>query len=136
MLNYYEILRVSPTATFEEIKKSYQNLLLKYHPDKNTFESCNNIYYSLNQAWQTLKIIEKRKMYDAELLQTKFNNEPVLFDTISKDEFFHDEESECYFYLCRCGGRYVATFEMINSIQYDSLISCDECSLVIKYLVK
>jgi preprotein translocase subunit Sec63 len=30
---YYETLKVSPTANMEEIKRSYRNLVKKYHPD-------------------------------------------------------------------------------------------------------
>lgn len=135
VLNYYEVLEVNPKATLEEIKKSYQNLILKYHPDKTTPENFNR-YLNINQAWQTLRNIEDRKIYDAEALQTKFNNEPILFDTVSIDEFSYDEENKSYFYLCRCSGRYLATLDMLNNMDNYSLISCDECSLQIKYLIK
>jgi len=33
-LNYYDLLNVSPAASYEEIKVSYRNLVLQYHPDK------------------------------------------------------------------------------------------------------
>ena len=35
MPNYYEVLGVNVGATQDEIKKSFRNLALKYHPDKN-----------------------------------------------------------------------------------------------------
>jgi len=33
--DYYEVLEVASNATVEQIKKSYRQLALKYHPDKN-----------------------------------------------------------------------------------------------------
>lgn len=33
MKAYYEILEVPPTATSEEIRQSYRNLVKRYHPD-------------------------------------------------------------------------------------------------------
>ncbi|KAL7075383.1 hypothetical protein ACQ4LE_005263 [Meloidogyne hapla] len=33
--DYYEILDVDKNVTYEELGKSYRNLLLKYHPDRN-----------------------------------------------------------------------------------------------------
>ena len=35
MESLYDILLVDQEATLETIKKSYQELILKYHPDKN-----------------------------------------------------------------------------------------------------
>ncbi len=33
--DYYEVLEVSQSATFDDIKKSYRRLALILHPDKN-----------------------------------------------------------------------------------------------------
>mmetsp|Transcript_3132 Transcript_3132/g.2579 ORF Transcript_3132/g.2579 Transcript_3132/m.2579 type:complete len:95 (+) Transcript_3132:112-396(+) len=33
-LNLYDILKVNPTATQDQIKKSYRRLVLEHHPDK------------------------------------------------------------------------------------------------------
>lgn len=34
-VDLYAVLNVGRDATFEEIKKSYRRLALRYHPDKN-----------------------------------------------------------------------------------------------------
>jgi len=66
--NYYNILEVNENATQEQIKKSYRQLSLKYHPDRNK----NNIEASermrkINEAYETLSDIQKRKEYDFNL---------------------------------------------------------------------
>ncbi len=45
MKNYYEILECENFISFEEIKKKFKELLLKYHPDKN---KNNNNNYNIN----------------------------------------------------------------------------------------
>ena len=40
----YEILNVEKTATQEEIKVSYRNLMRKYHPDINDTEESRKIF--------------------------------------------------------------------------------------------
>lgn len=39
-MDYYEILNIEKNASFAEIKKSYQQLILKYHPDKVSKDKC------------------------------------------------------------------------------------------------
>lgn len=34
-MNYYEILQIPRTASDEEIKRAYQELVRKHHPDKS-----------------------------------------------------------------------------------------------------
>jgi curved DNA-binding protein CbpA len=67
---YYEILEVSETATQKEIKKAYQKLSLKWHPDRQNGKSleekkqANEKMQEINKAYEILGDEEKRKRYD------------------------------------------------------------------------
>ena len=67
--SYYGILNVEPTATQEEIIKSYRTLAKRLHPDKNIHPDKNNnkttIDFSMvNEAYACLSCPEQRKEYD------------------------------------------------------------------------
>ena len=65
MPNYYEILGLSPGATTEEIKKSFRNLALKYHPDKNrNSEASKQKFMKIVEAYEVLSNEQARKNYD------------------------------------------------------------------------
>jgi len=71
MKDFYQILEVSKIATFEEIKKAYRKLALKWHPDKwsskslEEKEQANERMREVNQAFEILGDEDKRKRYDA-----------------------------------------------------------------------
>ncbi len=55
-MKYYQILEVSPTASFEEIKKSYRRLMKMYHPDmfrndEEKHQTALEISRQLNEAY-------------------------------------------------------------------------------------
>ncbi len=65
MRDYYEILGVSRTATYEEIKKAYRKLAIQYHPDKNPGnKEAEEKFKEINQAYEILKDPDKRNRYD------------------------------------------------------------------------
>ncbi len=73
--NYYERLGLSMNATQEEIVASYHRLAKKYHPDLNPNEDTESIMKKINEAYDILSDLEKRKEYDKTL--NKKNQEPT-----------------------------------------------------------
>ncbi|XP_017110267.2 DPH4 homolog [Drosophila bipectinata] len=138
MSDFYELLNVAANASFEEIKCNYKQLILQCHPDKLhqlddpnlTGESTQNgDFNAINVAWNTLKDPIKRKHYDAELLQLKFQTHSNIYAHVQLEEMqriqveIEDEDDGdpelkstdkgqpatmwSYAYDCRCGGQYL-----------------------------
>lgn len=68
--NYYEILEIDKNASPEIIKKAYNTLAKKYHPDLQP-ENQKNKYQEklklINESYEILSNPEKRKDYDNKL---------------------------------------------------------------------
>jgi len=63
--DYYDVLGVSKTATADEIKKAYRKLARKHHPDVNPGDkSAEGTFKEINEAYEVLSDVEKRKRYD------------------------------------------------------------------------
>lgn len=64
--NYYKILHVARNAKVKEIKKSYRELALKWHPDKNTDnkEEAEKMFQEISEAYEVLSDKELREKYD------------------------------------------------------------------------
>ena len=60
--HFYTLLDVTPTASEEEIKKSYRKLAKKYHPDKNP--DGGEKFKEISMVYNVLSNPEKRKIYD------------------------------------------------------------------------
>jgi hypothetical protein len=70
--NYYEILGVSPNASQDEIKKSFRNLALQHHPDKNkNSEESKQKFMKIIEAYEVLSDEQRRKDYDNNALQKR-----------------------------------------------------------------
>lgn len=84
-MNYYEILKVSKTASQQEIRDSYKSLIKKYHPDIYTgnHEYAEKITKELNDAYKTLSNEETRKEYDLSLMPPEANNSHTSYSNNS-----------------------------------------------------
>src|SRR3990172_7919786 len=67
--NYYILLGVKTTASFDELKTAYRILAKKYHPDKNPNNTSAEEYFKeIQQAYTVLSDPEKRKKYDLKIV--------------------------------------------------------------------
>jgi curved DNA-binding protein CbpA len=74
MVNYYEILKVSPKASGAEIKSAYRRLARKLHPDKNQgSEETALKFAAIAEAYEILGNSKERARYDRRLLDVQFS---------------------------------------------------------------
>ena len=92
--NYYEILEINENASPEIVKKAYTTLAKKYHPDlqegslKHEYEEKLKL---INEAYEVLSNEEKRKEYDAILLQDAIGKERMTENLINENMNLKDE---------------------------------------------
>src|SRR5437016_5327786 len=63
-MDYYELLQIDATATFDDIHKAYRSLALAYHPDRNPAPGSASMMSSINEAYTVLSEPSKRQLYD------------------------------------------------------------------------
>lgn len=132
----YSILEVPPDATLPEIKKSYQNLILKHHPDKVENYSGSSQFQKIDRAWKVLREPETRKQYDAEAGQQEYNDVPIVNESLRVEELDFDVGEGIYGRPCRCGGSYAIDKSDLDDMDSNFYLNCSECSLVIEILIK
>lgn len=63
--DYYEVLKITKTASGEEIKKAYRKMAIKYHPDKNPGDkAAEEKFKEAAEAYEVLSDDNKRSRYD------------------------------------------------------------------------
>lgn len=60
----YDVLEINPDADGKEIRKAYQTMVKKYHPDKNKDPGAVEIYKKVMRANEILSDPEKKRVYD------------------------------------------------------------------------
>ena len=145
MDNYYELLNIKSDATQEEIKRAYQNLILKCHPDKTASNSntpleqqgTQELFLKAQCAKETLFDVEKRKQYDRRLKESCLNQvKGPLFSSETLEALDYDEVEECYYFDCRCGGCYVLDSSEVDNDKDCLYIQCDDCTFYVEIKLK
>lgn len=65
--DHYAVLELSSGADDKSIKRAYQQLALKVHPDKNAAEGAQAAFQKLSEAFSTLSQPAAKQEYDAKL---------------------------------------------------------------------
>lgn len=74
MVNYYDILKVSPKASGTDIKSAYRRLARQLHPDKNNgSEETALKFAAIAEAYEILGNSKERARYDQRLVEIQFN---------------------------------------------------------------
>ena len=62
--DYYEILGVEKSSNFDDIKKAYRQMALKYHPDTNKEPDAEERFKDVAEAYAVLSDSDKKRQYD------------------------------------------------------------------------
>lgn len=65
-IDYYKILDIPITSTFDGIKAAFKKQALKWHPDRNPNQDTTKMMQLINEASLILKDSEARQRYDLE----------------------------------------------------------------------
>ncbi|MEB3184694.1 MAG: J domain-containing protein [Cyanobacteriota bacterium] len=67
--NHYQLLRVPPTATRDELRQAFRALSKRYHPDTTALPAADaeRVFHQLRHAYAVLSDPIARQRYDGEL---------------------------------------------------------------------
>ncbi|CAJ0929134.1 unnamed protein product, partial [Mesorhabditis belari] len=128
MLNFYDVLKIQPEASFEEVKKAYFTFLRRVHPDKKHEEADPTSVTLATLIWNTLKDSTKRREYDLFIREQELRaKKGTIIEQVVIDA--KDVEIEEY---CRCGDQFLVRSSEAEQIVDRGVFECASCSLCLE----
>ncbi|CAK8536854.1 unnamed protein product [Lathyrus sativus] len=119
-VNYYNILKVNPDASYEQIKKSFKNLSRKLHPDESNQEPLRKKEFDekfkrIYEAFDVLSDPNKRRIFDL------YGKYPVNFENVDRNNMKVDDEGVGGFFesdlLCTLEDLYCGCRKKVNLVR-------------------
>jgi len=92
--DYYEILRITPDATFDEVHKAYRTLAMQFHPDRNSAPDAGSIMAAINEAYMVLSDPSRRREYDRAASDVAGPILRAAYDTLLKQGWIVTESND------------------------------------------
>lgn len=95
MLSYYQILGLKPKASYQEIRKRYRELVIKYHPDRNLhlqgkeYLEIQEKFKKIVEAYNILSDSRQRKRYDHQEKFRSFASEDYKYSFTIPDTWYN-----------------------------------------------
>lgn len=131
-MDLYETLNCLRDDDINTIKKKYQELVVKHHPDKSRGEESEQ-FIRIRRAWEVLSDESCRRTYDSQLSNLELAQEATLWMEIKMEDMRECPDS--FVYSCKCSGCYEIDLDQLTDLRQageaDFLLGCDSCSLQI-----
>ncbi len=89
--DYYKTLKVQPTATALQIKKSFRQLALLYHPDKNPGNAAAEaVFREIQEAYETLADPGKREEYNYKRWYSRSIKDSFVTELVTPAAILHE----------------------------------------------
>jgi molecular chaperone DnaJ len=112
MKDYYAILEIKPTATPQEIRKSFRRLALKYHPDKNPHDKYAEAgFKEIAEAYEILSDAQQREEYNYRRWYYRSTGKDFTYQPVTANGILNE---------CNKLSAYVGDHDIFR-IEYDAL---------------
>ncbi|MEP6749562.1 MAG: J domain-containing protein [Bacteroidota bacterium] len=89
--DYYTTLKVQPAASMLQIKKSFRQLALTYHPDKNPGNAvAEATFKEIQEAYETLSNPAKREEYNYKRWYNRSIHETFVTEALTPGSILHE----------------------------------------------
>jgi tetratricopeptide (TPR) repeat protein len=102
-INYYELLGLKNTASFNEIKAAYFDRAKKFHPDRITTtpdpeikEKANFVFAEMNRAYDILINEDKKREYDIKGYKESTSEDAIKTKLVEKARVLHRKGKVLY----------------------------------------